>query len=419
MLLCVLDHPTQYDPPLWRAFAKRGRMPIQVWYAEDRVPVDPELSASADWSSVHAHADGGVERVHVPSGALQRRLWCLTTRPRAIVVAGWRGLALQVLPYALFKRIPVIVLVDKTLNEPAPGGALGHAYTALQGLRARAFAGFFTPGLLGSAYLASLGFAATRIATGMYPVDIAFWQARMRSHAELSAALRARAPHGADTSFVLVAVCKLSERENPLTLLEAFASFARQRPDAFFIQVGDGPLRAAFEAKVRELAIERQVHLAGYVNYGELAGYYGAADVFAHVPAREPWGLSVLEAMACGLPVLAATSVGAAADLVQHGRTGALAYAGDRASIARGLELIGTREQARSLGEQAAQAVARFDVACAAQALEELVFRLENAATETPSGKTKGKTKSNDDDARSYARMLYSDLRNEFGKWSE
>jgi len=45
--------------------------------------------------------------------------------------------------------------------------------------------------------------------------------------------------------------------------------------------------------------------MPGYVDYSNLALYYGSAQVFVHMPQQEPWGISVGEAMACGLPVAA------------------------------------------------------------------------------------------------------------------
>jgi glycosyltransferase involved in cell wall biosynthesis len=62
--------------------------------------------------------------------------------------------------------------------------------------------------------------------------------------------------------------------------------------------------------------------MPGYVSYQLLPKYYGAADVFIHLPPQEPWGLSVSEAMACGVPVISAPWVGAASELVEHGVTG-------------------------------------------------------------------------------------------------
>ena len=394
MLLCVLDHPTQYDPPLWRAMAHHTALEPNVWYVEARAPHDPELRAAVDWTG----AFGGYVQRHVPLTQLANSLRNASPQPQAILLSGWtRPAARIVWPVARALGVPIVLATDKTLNERSPGGAGGHAYTLLHSARARAFDAFFTTGLLGTQYLASIGCAYERIATGLYPVELAFWQERMAACAELSRSLRASIPEAA---FHLIAVCKLSEREDPMTLLEAFAAFVRKHPNAYFTQVGDGPLRPQFEARVRALGVEKQVRLAGYVPYNQLAGYYGAADAFAHVPAREPWGLSVLEAMACGVPVLAATTVGAAADLVAHGRTGALAYAGDAPSMTEGLEVIA--RDAPRMARAARAAIERFDVVPVARGLADLVARLDQPLPR----------------AAPPWSVLYSDLRNEFGRWS-
>jgi glycosyltransferase involved in cell wall biosynthesis len=398
MLLCVLDHPTQYDPPLWRAMASAGRRRPLVWYVQAAPPADPEIARDVDWSS----AAGGVDQRHVPLTRLTRALLALKPRPAAVLVSGWkRPATLQVLPVARALGIPVILATDKTLNEASPGGLLGLGYTGAHSAKARLFDGFLTTGLLGAQYLASLGVPHDRIAKGLYPIDLRFWHQRKQQLAERSRALRAEIGAGPD-AFVLLAVCKLSQRENPTDLLEAFARLSDRNPNAYFVQVGDGPLRARFEQRVRELGLTRRVHVAGYVAYEDLAAYYGAADAFAHVPACEPWGISVLEAMACELPVLASTTVGCAADLVVHGRTGALAYPGDVSSIAEALQILATQLRGPDAKQRCLEAVRVLDVHPVGGGLADLTERLQRAgARPAPIGS-----------------VLYSDIKNEFGRWS-
>jgi glycosyltransferase involved in cell wall biosynthesis len=85
--------------------------------------------------------------------------------------------------------------------------------------------------------------------------------------------------------------------------------------------VGDGPQRDDITAAIRANT-QGVIHLAGYVPYKHLPIYYAMADVFIHPAHRECWGVSVNEAMVCGLPVLTADTVGAAADLVEEGVNG-------------------------------------------------------------------------------------------------
>src|SRR5207342_2108903 len=68
---------------------------------------------------------------------------------------------------------------------------------------------------------------------------------------------------------------------------------------------------------------------------------YAVADVFALLSGREPWGVVVNEAAACGLPLVLSDRVGAAHDLLRNGENGFLVPAGDVESAARALrELV-------------------------------------------------------------------------------
>ena len=72
----------------------------------------------------------------------------------------------------------------------------------------------------------------------------------------------------------------------------------------------------------------------GYVPYPELPALYAAADLFVHAAREERWGVSVQEALACGLPVVASSRVGAGYDLVEVGGNGFVYPAGDDAMLA-------------------------------------------------------------------------------------
>ena len=122
----------------------------------------------------------------------------------------------------------------------------------------------------------------------------------------------------------------MNRREAPWDLLGALAGL--ERPDLWTVLVGDGPELAVLRARVEKKEIKRVV-FAGYVPYAELARCYAMADAFVHAAADEPWGVSVHEAVACGLPVIASSRVGAARDLVLAGRNGFVYASGDAAEL--------------------------------------------------------------------------------------
>jgi D-inositol-3-phosphate glycosyltransferase len=110
------------------------------------------------------------------------------------------------------------------------------------------------------------------------------------------------------------------------TLLRALSRI----PDAELIVVG-GPPRAGL---AESLGVADRVVFAGEVSRPELPGLLRSADLFVHTPTYEPSGLLALQAMACGTPVAALAS-GGAADAVVDGTTGILVQPGRPALLAQ------------------------------------------------------------------------------------
>jgi glycosyltransferase involved in cell wall biosynthesis len=95
---------------------------------------------------------------------------------------------------------------------------------------------------------------------------------------------------------------------------------------------------------------------------GKMAAYYAAADVYVHAALADTFPTTVLEALACGTPVVA-TAVGGVPEQVNDGETGLLAPPGDAAALSAALaRLLGDDAMRRRLGETAAEdARRRFD----------------------------------------------------------
>lgn len=126
----------------------------------------------------------------------------------------------------------------------------------------------------------------------------------------------ARARMGAGVDDVLVAYVGRLAREKKLDRL---AAALRQVPGMRVALVGDGPDRARLETVFEGLPAT----FTGMLRGADLAAAYASADVFAFPSDTDTFGNVVLEAMACGLPVVAA-SVGGQLDLVEPGSTGVL-----------------------------------------------------------------------------------------------
>jgi len=317
-LLAVLTHPTQYDPPIWAAIASTGALGLNVWYLEASPRRDSDIGAEVNWGdsrSKHYCCLSGV------SGRLEVLLRQLDPSPAAVLLPGWRESGGSLLRrYCKRRGIPCILPTDTVISEPHSIKDYIRPYFHFIG--SKMHDGFWTTGRGGVGYLRSLGVAHSRIAQGLYPVDVSWWEGRLAHFREDSSRLRRSLGGGVDT-FTAIAVCKFAEREDPIAVLRAFsrARSKMQRP-ARLILVGDGPLRETLQEETHRLGLAGEVLMPGYVKYSDLAMYYGAADTFVHMPPREPWGISVCEAMACGLPVIGASWVGAAQELIEEGVTG-------------------------------------------------------------------------------------------------
>jgi teichuronic acid biosynthesis glycosyltransferase TuaC len=88
-------------------------------------------------------------------------------------------------------------------------------------------------------------------------------------------------------------------------VIEALAQLRQTHAEAKLAIVGSGPLEKELENKVRALGLNGAVRLVGAVPQTELAHWYSAADLLVLASSREGWPNVLLEAMACGTPVLA------------------------------------------------------------------------------------------------------------------
>jgi glycosyltransferase involved in cell wall biosynthesis len=180
---------------------------------------------------------------------------------------------------------------------------------------------------------------------------------------------------------VIVAVGRLAEPKDPVTLVRALAAVG----GAFAARiVGDGPERPAVEAEIRASGLVEQVELTGERH--DVPELLEEADVFVLSSRSEGAPLSILEAMAAGLPVVA-TAVGGVPEIVDAGTTGLLVPPGDAAALAAALERLladaGLRTRMGGAGWERVRE--RFDLAQLRRAHLELYAReLERAGRPMP-----------------------------------
>lgn len=159
-----------------------------------------------------------------------------------------------------------------------------------------------------------------------------------------------------DDAKVVGTAARVVAQKSPLDMVRAIA--ALQRRDVYMVWLGDGDLRAQTQRLIDTKGLSERFLLAGARN--DVARLLPAFDVFVSSSLWEGLPCSIVEAMTCGIPVVA-TAVNSVPEVVVSGRTGLLARPGDPVSLSRALAymLDHPREAAtmadaarRQIGEQ-------------------------------------------------------------------
>lgn len=371
----LVERPTQFEAPFYRFAARDSAHRFEVFFTEaapsDSV-FDPELARDVSWG---IDLYGGYPHAAVPANG---RLGWLTAelerrRLDLLIINGYTRLPyVEGLLAARRNGIATALRLDSVDLGSGPRRiAKRLLFTSL--LRP-AFDLFLATGTLTLLYLEFHAIPAERTGLFPYAIDVEAFRAGSRLGAAERGSYRAQRLGIAGDVPLVLSLAKLGPREAPWDLLRAFALGASGDPRRRLVLAGDGPERPALEAWARARGLDR-VSFPGYIPYPELPRLYASCDLFVHPAREERWGVSVAEALACGLPVVASSGVGAARDLLREGENGATYRAGDAAGlaqkIAQALALPRDRVAAAS-----AEILARWDYAAAWRAILEAAARI-------------------------------------------
>ena len=179
--------------------------------------------------------------------------------------------------------------------------------------------------------------------------------------------------HGRDP--IVVAAGRLVDSKRYDVLIRAFAAVALRHPQWRLRIYGQGKLRDELRRLVAELGLHNSVLLMGPYTPIETEWVKGA---IAAVPSdREPFGMTLVEAMRCGLPVVSTDAPYGPAEILADGEDGLLTPVGDVDAMAAALlRLAGDEAQRRAMAAAALRNAERYDPALIAQRYEELFTRL-------------------------------------------
>ena len=182
--------------------------------------------------------------------------------------------------------------------------------------------------------LAALGVERERIHVLRNGVDLELFHPENRD--ALRAQLELRAP-------TLLSVGNLLAFKGHGVVIEALSLL----PEHELVIAGEGPDRAAFEALARQCGVSARVRFVGSLSQQDLRRYYCAADALVLASSREGWPNVLLEAMACGTPVVA-TAVGGVPEIVTSGNAGAVVKERSASALARAVRELFARPPERA-----------------------------------------------------------------------
>jgi rhamnosyl/mannosyltransferase len=174
-----------------------------------------------------------------------------------------------------------------------------------------------------------------------------------------------------DTAPIVGAVIRLAPQKDPMTMLEAFE---KVNGDAYFVIVGDGPMRKEFDAAVSASCIRDRLFVTGVRS--DVHDLVGELDVFVLTSLWEGLPLAMIEAMAAGVPVVA-SRVDGIAEGMTDGVEGFLVPPKDAAGFAdRVRALLADDVLRKRMGEAAVERSAAFDIPNMIRRHEDLYQRL-------------------------------------------
>ena len=264
-----IQHPKYFILP------KTGMTLVPGWLAAASFPILKQLQRERDFALIDAH-------YFFPDGVAAIRLGQRLNKP---VVITARGTDVNLIPQSAGPR--------KMILEAA-----------------HAAAGIITVSQALKDALVELGAPARKITVLRNGVDLVLFHPGAREETRAKFAIKDR---------VLLSVGHLIERKGHNFVIAALPDL----PGFSLIIAGEGPERSALERLAAELKVSDRVHFLGNVPHAELHRVYSAADALVLASSREGWPNVLLEAMACGTPVVA-TNIWGNPEVVSRPEAGVL-----------------------------------------------------------------------------------------------
>jgi glycosyltransferase involved in cell wall biosynthesis len=328
-----------YREPLFRSLAERGRVDPHVIYLSANQPGWDQpagwFPVSHDYPSEQLPAwqrsRRGRSPVTLPIGVART---LSAARPDCVVSWEYGPATMRALAWARRRRVPLLVFSELT---PWSDASLSRPQRLVHRLLAPRADGFIVAGSQGVERLRALGVDPERVEVALQSADLSGLAAAARERGAAGPGAGGAGPAGREPVRIL-AVGRLVPDKDLDLLIDAFAQAGFADGEAELEIRGGGPLEAELRAQAQRLGLP--VRFAGVVAPGELGAVYAAADVLALVSSYEPFGVTLREGAAAGLPLIASRRAGAVGDIAVEDENALVIEPGERAQIAAALRRL-------------------------------------------------------------------------------
>jgi len=382
-LAIVTSHPIQYNAPLFRLLAERGKIDIKVFYTwgqtEQGFVYDPDFKKAFKWDIplLDGYEKEFVENISKEPGAghfkgiknkdiIQR---IDKYDPEVLLVFGWSFQShLQVLRYYARNK-KILFRGDSTLLDEQTGVSIRKIFRRLflkwvyRHIDLALYAG-----TANKAYYLAHGLTEPQLIHAPHAIANERFE-------DINGVYEARANEWrndlgiSSNELVFLFAGKLEPKKDPWLLIEAFASLSA--PDIRLVIVGNGILEQELKQKA---AADQRIIFLDFQNQQQMPVVYRLGDVFV-LPSRGPgetWGLSVNEAMASKRAVIVSNKCGCAQDLVSS--NGLVFEAGNKQDLQKALLYFAeNRIEASQMGNKSFQLIRRFSHEQIAAAIEQIL----------------------------------------------
>lgn len=380
-LAIITTHPIQYNAPLFRLLAERGRIALKVFYTwgqtREGVVYDPGFGKAFQWDIplLDGYAYAFIENLSKKPGT--DRFGGIVNKdlipaieawqPDALLVFGWSFHShLRALRY--FKgKLPILFRGDSTLLDEPAGVHLRKWLRRLFLCWVYSHIDYaLYTGSANKEYYLRHGLKPHQLMYAPHAVENDRFAADDMARREKAAAWRQHLGIG-ENEVVFLFAGKLEPKKDPVLLLQAFRQL---NPSAARLVIaGNGKLEQSLKNMASQ---DPRILFLPFQNQQQMPLLYRLADVYV-LPSQGPgetWGLAINEAMACGKAVIVSDKCGGAGDLVVPGMNGFIFPAGHQQALENCLRKCMDLDIVRKMGEQSKEIIQKFSLENVASAIK-------------------------------------------------